>query len=1670
MIFDLQGLGPCPESEKVRTPKSLSFMIYSGMRFVFSGFHQRVLLHILLSLFWVSAHASLTLYDEAIAADETGAGPVPASKLTVAVTLDGSNRSAFNFGAVSGDSTYEFVVEGDPVAGGQDGFLAVGSNSSSSLRYEQWNDTGQLGFTQGGVADYTFSPLVLSPTEATHVAYVWDGDGRMDLYLDGTLVGQNTSVASSFGMPTGAGFLGNNAGSSEGMVGTIHRVTVYNEALTSDDIVRHSNAYNEVLEPPVIESFSASPEAYLSPGSSSLTWTVTGADAVSINGTDVTGVNLLTVSPSMTTIYTLTATNDDGPVTQDVTVTVNPAPLITSFASDRTTINTGESVTISWETDFSTTWSIRPTPGDITGQTTNGSGSVSVSPGGTTTYILTAESAFGSETSEITVNVAMVANHPVISEFMADNKSGLMDGDGDFSDWIEIFNPTGFTLDLGSFFLTDDATDLTKWPFEPLTLTPGERVIIFASGKGPVGPAGEIHTNFKLSAGGEYLALITGGGSTVLQEFAPTYPALGSDASYGILAGDLSTARVLGSPTPGQANDASTPAPSEVTFSLGSQTFTGILSVALSSTSAGAMIYYTTDGSSPSAGNGTLYSSPVSINTTTHLRARAVREGISGAVSGESYIRLAADLANYESDLPLMVIDNFGAGPVPAKGWSGTGSGVQQVARQSAVWATFDRDETTGIAALADSPQMISRTGIRGRGAFSSTWSQKPFSVEVWDEAENEKDVNVLGMPAHSDWVLYYPDTDNNKDPSMMFNTFMYDLSNKVGRYATRIRWVEAFVNTNGGDLTLADRRGVYAIFEKVSRGDGRLEFDKLSEDGTSGGWLLGLNRMDSIPVGGYPAENGVTRPQLFHTRGPNRVSETSPNTSSGGDDIPRQSNGYLNFDNPNGYRITPIQRSAIEDWFGTFEDVLYDNAQWLDPVDGYRKHLDAEDFVEYFMFNNLSRNGDGMLISMFPWKGDDGKLRMGPAWDYNWSSYYIGGGPTGTFRHRGDRLWYDRLFDDPDFEQLYVDRWFHHRDRAMSNAGMEAVIDGQAAEIGVPRAIRQGFSSEADWMGELTTMKNWLTTRADWYDGQFTPRPVYNQNGGEVPSGFIVTFSPPPGTIYYTTDGSDPRAPGGSVSPTAQQFDGGVLLTKVIGDGDAVQVIIPTATTPTSGLGWTLAGFNDSTWMSGTTGVGYDRVLTYDSHINLNLDDTMDRENTSAYLRLEFNLANASTYDVMRLKMKYDDGFIAYLNGVRIAQENAPGTPIWSSGATGGHSDGEAVNFVTFDVNDHVGDLVDGVNVLAIHGLNDGIGSSDFLSSPELEVGQSTVADGLALTESMLITARTLDSSDWSAPAEAYFLIDTIPANANNLVISELHYRPADVDASEFTAGFTDRDDFEFLELMNSGAQTLDLSGVRFIDGITFDFATAGLRTLEPGARLLIVNDLAAFELRYGTAFSSQIAGEYSGNLSNDGELITLIGVTDTVIHAFTYNDQSPWPEGPDGDGFTLVLIDPSQHPVSDHAAPASWRASLAVGGSPGETDGTNYLAWRTANGLPIPEIDSDPDNDGRDDLLEYFEGTNPNEADFSTGTVAIESLTVEGVIDNYIIFRFRHSMAADDVTIIPQISDDLATWLEGPTHIVFQGREQIDALHEAVIFRSTAPAVAQPRKFGRLKLEFQE
>jgi hypothetical protein len=149
----------------------------------------------------VPARASLSGYDQTVAADAS-AGLTPAARLTNAVLLTGANRGSFNFGATSGDVTMEFVVTGDPSFGGGSAYLAVGANASSNLRYEQWSDTGQFGFTQLGVADYLFSPGVPSPQAPVHVAYVWQSAARtMKLYLNGSFAGSSAGVSASFAMP-----------------------------------------------------------------------------------------------------------------------------------------------------------------------------------------------------------------------------------------------------------------------------------------------------------------------------------------------------------------------------------------------------------------------------------------------------------------------------------------------------------------------------------------------------------------------------------------------------------------------------------------------------------------------------------------------------------------------------------------------------------------------------------------------------------------------------------------------------------------------------------------------------------------------------------------------------------------------------------------------------------------------------------------------------------------------------------------------------------------------------------------------------------------------------------------------------------------------------------------------------------------------------------------------------------------------------------------------------------------------------------------------------------------------------------------------------------------------------------------------------------------------------
>lgn len=138
----------------------------------------------------------------------------------------------------------------------------------------------------------------------------------------------------------------------------------------------------------------------------------------------------------------------------------------------------------------------------------------------------------------------------IISEFLASNVSGLTDEDGDNSDWLELSNPSSVAVDLTGWWLTDDESDLTAWQIPALVLQPGEKVVVFASNKNRAVAGQQLHTNFRLSVSGEFLALVRPDGTTIESSFAPAYPQQYPDISYGVGSSGGSTTSLVGAGSP----------------------------------------------------------------------------------------------------------------------------------------------------------------------------------------------------------------------------------------------------------------------------------------------------------------------------------------------------------------------------------------------------------------------------------------------------------------------------------------------------------------------------------------------------------------------------------------------------------------------------------------------------------------------------------------------------------------------------------------------------------------------------------------------------------------------------------------------------------------------------------------------------------------------------------------------------------------------------------------------------------------------------------------------------------------------------------------------------------------------------------------------------------------
>ena len=695
----------------------------------------------------------------------------------------------------------------------------------------------------------------------------------------------------------------------------------------------------------------------------------------------------------------------------------------------------------------------------------------------------------------------------------------------------------------------------------------------------------------------------------------------------------------------------------------------------------------------------------------------------------------------------------------------------------------------------------------------------------------------------------------------------------------------------------------------------------------------------------------------------------------------------------------------------------------------------------------------------------------MAPWQPYSWDGERIFEDPANTIVPVDPMNIRDTLESNPEYLARFADRVQKH----FFNGGSLTPESTQSRWANLAEDIDRAIIAESARWGDhrggaaYSRDNEWLTEQTRLYDEYFpvrtdnvlnalssllpaTTAPVYRvdgtpQHGGLIPVGSTLSATSDAGTIYYTSDGSDPRLEGGSVSPSANFIPGGGVLTTLIdleengwsylhsgtalSDSDSVA-----GTAGFDSNDWKHEDFNDSAWPSGQALLGYGLINT--RSLNTAITPVSPRYPT-IYLRKSFTVTNAETFTEIELDAVWDDGAIFYLNGREIGRVNmGSGNVQYSDLATTAvANEGSLVNINSLTLNP--GDLLEGTNVLAVELHQSNINSSDtgidvILSGLQPGAGADI---SIPLANSAIVRSRVFDNGEWSALTEALFIVAPT-ADSSNIVVSEFMYNPDG--ASE---------DTEFIELMNiSSTDIIDLTSFSF-EGVEFTFAVG--TSLAPGERIVIVRNRDAFEAAYDTTGINIAEGDFDSSLSNDGEELALLSSFGTDAQRFIYNDVAPWPTAADGDGFSLVLIAPTSSP--DHSDPNSWRASTQIGGNPGGTDAATFTG--------DPEADND--SDGLSAFLEFAFGSFAGDAGNSPESFPLAGTTLfEG--NEYLTITYRRNLLADDVIITAEVSTDLVDW-DGLGTTLVSAIPNGDGT-QTVTERSLIPLASIPREFIRLNV----
>ena len=838
-----------------------------------------------------------------------------------------------------------------------------------------------------------------------------------------------------------------------------------------------------------------------------------------------------------------------------------PLPLINSFTTSASSVTPGSPVTLSWDASNAETLSIAPGIGPVDNQTADGRGSLELTPEKTTFYTLTAVNGEGTASAGLQVVVGGQLLPPVISEFVALNRASLLDGDGNNPDWIEIHNPNLVPLDLEGYFLTDDASEPTRWPFPAATLVPGGGyLVVFASQQDRndyVDAGGNLHTNFALRSAGDYLALVAPDGATVVSGFSPGYPEQKEDVAYGPNGFFLA-------PTPGAPNEGGGVIGfvEDTTFSVDRGFYETAISVAITTATPDAGIYYTTDGTEPSPANGTLYHTPLTIDTTTTLRAAAFKEGLDPTnIDTQTYLFLedvvrqpavirgyprtwAGEPAHYHMDPE--VVNHPLDGPQM----------LEALKAFPTLSIAIDPDEMFGTSGIYQNPQSQGDAWERSVSAefISPDGSEPGFQINAGMRIQGGSSRNP-DIPKHSLSLRFRRDYGSGK--------LNYPLFKDAPFGESAVEEFDFLQLRAGFNFAWTHRHYYQARHAQYNRDQWVNDlYLAMGQPGTHGRWVhlylnglyWGLYHVHERPDGNFMASyfGGESEDYDALSSGQARSGDTAAwNTM---------------IAIANGNIADPARYRAIQDY------------------------LDVDSLIDYMLLNFFVGNTDwdghnwraarkrrrGAGYLMLPW---DSEFAISPngagvinnpqplsnALNTNVTGRNGTGRPSGLHQD---------LVANPEYLMRFADRTHRHlfNGGALSPATagaiwrarsdlMDRAVVAESARWGDFRYdVDPGRWQQSDF--DRYTRNDHYLENQSWILRTYIPRrggvllsqlrsrglypatnaPRFRQHGGNVALGQALTISNPnpEGIIYYTTDGSDPRDPdagGNLISPSAVPY-----------------------------------------------------------------------------------------------------------------------------------------------------------------------------------------------------------------------------------------------------------------------------------------------------------------------------------------------------------------------------------------------------------------------------------------------------------------------------------------------------------------------------------------------------